>query len=130
MRPDVYTPENLKRFTDAEVSPYENEGEFMYDASLTGPAFAALQLIVRATCIDVHEELKKSWSVLIENGLPERALQHFHDMSAVSYEKTMVEIRSQLNKGKKIDTATMSTRISRMLRRNYTEAMNQAKEEF
>jgi len=130
VRPDVYTPENLKRFTDAEVSPYENEGEFMYDASLTGPAFAALQLIVRATCIDVHEELKKSWSVLIENGLPERALQHFHDMSAVSYEKTMVEIRSQLNKGKKIDTATMSTRISRMLRRNYTEAMNQAKEEF
>lgn len=125
--PAVYTEANLKKFIDASVSPYADEGDFIYDPQLTGPAFAALRLIIRAICIDVHKELRESWAVLIENDLPPRAMEHFHDVSGVSYDKTMVEIREQLSNGKKIDTATMSTRLSAMVRRNYAEAASQAK---
>lgn len=127
VRPAVYTAENMARFVDVEESPYADEGEFVYDASLTGPAFAALRFVIRAICIDVHDELQEAWAVMIQEDFLPRAMDYFQDVSSVSYDKTMYEIRKQLNSGRKIDTATMSARISALLRGNYSEAINQAK---
>ncbi|SHI89911.1 ABC-type Fe3+ transport system, substrate-binding protein [Rubritalea squalenifaciens DSM 18772] len=127
VRPDVYTKENLADFTDPEVLPYVNKGEFTYEAELTGPAFTALRMIIRAMCIDVHDELKSSWYTLAENGFPPRATAHFHDVANVSYDRTMAEIRQQVSVGKKIDTTTMATRLAATFRRNYAEAARLAR---
>lgn len=127
IRPDVYTIENLVSFTDPEVLPYKNEGDFVYDPELTAPAFAALRMIIRAMCIDVHEELRDSWYTLATNGFPPRATAHFYDVASVSYDRTMAEIKQQINMGKKIDTTRMSTRLAATFRRNYEEAARLAR---
>lgn len=127
IRPDVYTAENLADFTDPEVLPYKDGGGFVYDPELTAPAFAALRMIIRAMCIDVHDEMKSAWYTLAVNGFPPRATAHFYDVASVSYDRTMAEIKQQLSMGKKIDTTRMATRLAATFRRNYEEAARLAR---
>lgn len=85
VRKDVYTPENLARFSDADVMPYDNAGAFVYKPEYTAAAFQSIRFIVRVMCMDTHDELKEAWHTLIRMDFPPRATQLFHDVHLVNY---------------------------------------------
>ena len=129
IRPSVYTVENLAYFTDPEANPYATAPLFIYQGGITGPAFEALRFIVKSMCIDVHRELQAAWVALIDNDMPPATLSRFHDVSSVSYDKTMGEIRGQLRSGDKVEAAEEAKRMTGIFRRNYKETVDLAREE-
>lgn len=128
VRPSVYTKANLADFTDPEIQPYKGEPEFVYQEEITGPVFGALRTIVKSMCIDSHEELQAAWMALAECDFPERALEHFHDVSYVSYTKTIGGISRQLQMKDKVEAVELTKRMSGIFRRNYSEAIELAEE--
>ncbi|MEO1857982.1 MAG: extracellular solute-binding protein [Rubritalea sp.] len=129
IRPSVYTPANLADFTDPEVNPYTATPLFVYQPDITGPVFGALRHIIKSMCIDVHRELQAAWIALVKYDMPEMTMSRFHDVSYVSYVKTMGEIRQQVHSGDKLDSAREAKRMTGVFRRNYKEAVGLAKEE-
>ncbi|MGJ8645083.1 MAG: ABC transporter substrate-binding protein [Luteolibacter sp.] len=86
IRRDMYDAETLELTTMPGNLPYEDEGNFTYDKQLTGKVFNTLRKLVKVMCIDSHEEMKSAWKAIEEAGMPEDALEVFHDVSRVSYE--------------------------------------------
>ena len=64
IRKDLYQEPFLTDMVDAVVMPYEVASEFIYDYDLTGRHFTPLRNIIRAMCIDSHEEMKAAWAAL------------------------------------------------------------------
>ncbi len=87
IRRDVYTAENLALSTMPDAHPYEDEGNFTYDRSLTGGAFNTLRQLVTVMCIDSHEEMKSAWAAIVAAGMPADALAVFNDVSIMPYAK-------------------------------------------
>lgn len=130
VRPAVYTPENLADFTDAEIRPFKEVPDFLYQEDITGPVFGALRVIVKCMCIDSHEELQAAWLALAERGFPERAQVHFHDVSYVSYDRSLRGISKQLQTKSKVETVELTERMTGIFRRNYTEAIELIEEDL
>ena len=86
IRMDMYEPDILAMTTIPEVLPYQDEGNFTYDRELTGKVFNTLRKLVKAMCIDSHEEMKEAWQAIIAAGMPQDALMVFQDVSKVTYE--------------------------------------------
>ena len=80
--------------------PYEIASEFIYDYDLTGRHFTPLRNIIRAMCIDSHEEMKAAWAALIKADFPPEATAKFYDVSPVSYDATLSEIKVTLKIGR------------------------------
>lgn len=57
----------------------------VYRPELTSRSFNSLRRIVRAMCIDTHEELRAAWVAIIEAGMPPEAVAALGDMSALPY---------------------------------------------
>jgi ABC-type Fe3+ transport system substrate-binding protein len=57
----------------------------VYRPELTAKSFNSLRRIVRAMCIDTHEELRAAWGAIIEAGMPPEAVAAMTDMSALPY---------------------------------------------
>ncbi|MFN7339689.1 MAG: ABC transporter substrate-binding protein [Opitutia bacterium] len=57
----------------------------IYRPELTAKSFNSLRRIVRAMCIDTHDELREAWLAIIEAGMPPEALAALTDMSALAY---------------------------------------------
>lgn len=129
VRPAVYSKENVADFTDPEELPYKGDPQLVYKEEITGPVFGALRTIVKSMCIDSHKELQAAWVALAENDFPERALAHFHDVSYVSYDKTVGGISEQLQRKNKLEAIEMAKRMSGIFRRTYSEAIQLAEEE-
>lgn len=85
IRRDVYTPENLSNSTMPGARPYEDPGNFTYQKELTGASFNTLRQLVKAMCIDSHEEMKSAWVAMCEAGMPPDALAVFSDVSIMPY---------------------------------------------
>jgi iron(III) transport system substrate-binding protein len=86
IRRDMYDAKTLAMTTMPGNLPYEDEGNFTYDRELTGKVFNTMRQLVKVMCIDSHEEMKAAWKAIEEAGMPEDALEVFHDVSKVSYE--------------------------------------------
>ena len=127
IRRDIYTEKNLQYFTDPE-NPYDRTGGFVYQRELTGKGFKSIQFIVRVICLDAHEELKKAWVKLSKEGMPERATKVFSDTTLVSYQNAMGDMRRQLEKGTKVETARLAVRLGKFFRKNYKLAADLAEE--
>jgi len=102
VRPGVYTPENLKHFTDPEEMPYEGNPDFVYEPGLTAELFHALRHAVKIMCIDTHDELTEAWGVLIDSAdedgnMPPKALRNFNEVRSFSYRKAY-ELKRLLDK--------------------------------
>lgn len=87
IRRDVYTPEALALSTMPDAHPYEDEGNFTYDRSLTGASFNTLRQFVKVMCIDSHQEMKSAWAAMVAAGMPAEALAVFNDVSIMPYAK-------------------------------------------
>ncbi len=121
IRRDMYGSEILKLTTMPGINPYEDEGNFTYDSELTGKVFNTLRQLVKVMCIDSHEEMKSAWEAMAAAGMPEEAVEVFHDVSKVSY-----EIAGQGDSG--LDSRESMVQAERMkelgewFRANYREA--------
>ncbi|MCW1885546.1 extracellular solute-binding protein [Luteolibacter flavescens] len=129
LRRDVYTTENLARFSDPDALPYERSGGFQYQRELTGPAFRALQQVFRAMAIDPHDEMKDAWVAMRNNAGPRQrplaetaAGQAFYDVSHLSYARLMDEIVPLVGKRDPLATSREMARISATFRANYQRA--------
>jgi len=136
VRPGVYTPENLKYFSDPEVLPYEGEPDFVYEPGLTAELFHALRHAVKIMCIDTHDELTEAWGVLIEsideNGeMPEKALENFKEVRLFSYRKAFELKRlldKKVNKEGSLRLLNKMNRLSANFRRNYEDSQKLARQ--
>ena len=126
VRRDVYEPGDLVRYSDPDALPYEKAG-FTYRPELTADAFNALALIVRAMCLDPHEELKEAWREIVAHGFPRQAMNAFSDVSIVSYENAMGSIRTALKSGDRLAMAELQARLGDTFRENYRRAASLAR---
>jgi iron(III) transport system substrate-binding protein len=128
VRKDLYTPENLALFADADALPYERSGGFEYKRELTGSAFSALAQLFRAMCIDPHDEMKHAWREIIAGARPGLALEDsaagkvFFDVSHLTYERLMNEVVPLVGKKDPLATMREMARLSAVFRANYEKA--------
>lgn len=122
VRKDLYQEPYLTDMVDAAVMPYEVASEFIYDPKLTGSHFTPLRSIVRAMCIDSHEEMKSAWNALIEAGFPADATAKFYDVSPVGYALALSEIKKTQKSGDQVAVVRMMNRLGKHFRERYQEA--------
>jgi len=127
IRRDLYTPEELKAFSDPDALPYERTGNFSYRAELTAPAFSALALIIRSMCLDSHHELQVAWQALIDHNFPPQATAAFEDVAIVGYENAMNNIRTTLKSRNRIEATELQKNLVQSFRENYRRAANLAR---
>lgn len=122
VRRDLYTPDRLAHFADPDAMPYERTGGFEYRRELTGPAFGALGLIVRAMCIDSHDELKAAWKAIAESESPDAARKELQDVSAVSHAEVMDNIVPMMKSADPVEIVRFSSDLGERFRENYRRA--------
>ncbi len=128
IRRELYAPEFAKLRSDPDEQPYEQAGAFVYHEAWTGALFRAISFIVRAMCIDPHDELRDAWRELIAAGFPPEATAVFSDVSKVSYEAASGRIRDTLRSGQKIDQVKLAKELSDGFREQYRRAAELARE--
>ena len=126
IRRDVYTDANLSRSTMPDAHPYEDPGNFIYQPELTGRAFNTLRQLVRAMCIDSHEEMKSAWSALRDAGMPADALAVFQDVSIMTYAQGG-HGDPRFDGSDALKTAENAARIGEWFRDNYRKAEQMAR---
>jgi iron(III) transport system substrate-binding protein len=127
VRRDYYTPENLAHATDPGIRPYAAGTSLTYDPALTGNNFIAIRLIIRAMCLDTHEELKTAWSALIANNFPPRATAAFNDLSHISYPNVNGPISEKLNRRDNLIASELSRTLAQQFRQQYEHATDLAR---
>ncbi|MGC6459666.1 MAG: ABC transporter substrate-binding protein [Akkermansiaceae bacterium] len=122
VRKDLYQEPYLADMVDAKVMPYEVASEFIYEYELTGRHFSPLRAIIRAMCIDSHQEMKSAWNALIEADFPEEATAKFYDISPVGYEVTLSEIKKIQKSKDKVAMVRLMNRLGKHFRESYQAA--------
>ena len=86
-----------------------------------------LALIIRALCLDSHDELRTAWQALVENGFPPRATAAFEDVSLVGYSSACGNIRRALESPDRLDAVILQRELLVAFRRNYRLATHLAR---
>lgn len=127
VRKDVYTAEMVASSSMPGVHPYTDTGNFTYRPELTGyKAFNTIRNLVKAMCIDPHEEMKEAWSALRDAGMPPDALAVFSDVSSVSY-SAVGKGDQRLDSKNPIESAERAAELSGWFRENYRRAAAMAR---
>jgi len=72
VRPALYP--RYRHVSNVEFSPFDLHSPFRYDARLAQRRRGVVATLAGALLVDVHEDLKRAWSAVIERGLPEADL--------------------------------------------------------
>ncbi len=128
VRQDYYTPENLAHASDPTILPYAAGTALTYDPALTGSSFTAIRLVIRAMCLDTHEELKTAWAALIENNFPPQATATFSDLSVLSYPNITGPISEKINQRSMLITSELSRTLAQQFRQQYQHATTLARQ--
>lgn len=128
VRRDLYAPDYLQFFSDPEVLPFQKTGAFEYVSDWTAPAFGPLQFIIKAMCLDPHDELKAAWRKLVRARFPPEATRAFFDVDFVDYDKSVTSINEMLRSGYKIAEVSLGRKLTSHFRRNYRRAAKLADE--
>ncbi len=83
VRRDLYTPEHLRRMSDPDALPYAQATGFSYQSRWTGPLFGVIRVLVRAMCLDTHDELAAAWAAIHRAGGPAACPQALAALSAL-----------------------------------------------
>ncbi len=119
IRRDFYTEENRTSMSDPEVNPYEIAEGFTYHDEWTGSLFASLRFIIKATCIDPHEEQRDAWEQLINRGMPAEDLKAFENVSLISYNNATNRIAAVLKTKDKVAEVKLAREITASFREKY-----------
>ena len=127
VRRDYFTPENLAHASDPAILPYAAGKALIYDPALTGSSFTAIRLVIRAMCLDTHEELKTAWGALIANKFPPQATAAFSDLSLINYPNVTGSISEKLNQRNMLVTSELSRTLAQQFRQQYEHATDLAR---
>jgi iron(III) transport system substrate-binding protein len=126
--PSLYADEFKPLRSDPEVRPYEMAREFKYRPGWTAGTFGAQAFIIRAMCIDSHDELKAAWRALIDANFPPKAMEKFADLDHVNYAAASDKIKATASsKAPKINQVRLAKRLADHFRANYAEAARLAR---
>ncbi len=127
VRQDYFTPENLTHASDPGILPYSAGKSLTYDPSLTGSSFIAIRLVIRAMCLDTHEELKAAWSALIQHNFPPQASAAFSNLTHINYSNVTGSISEKLNQRNNLVTSELSRSLAQQFRRQYQRTLELAR---
>ena len=128
IRRDYYTDANLAHAADPELRPLEPGMAFQYEPKYTADLFASIRFLIRAMCIDPHEELKEAWHELIAHDFPPEATRVFSELpESVSYEAVRKKIAPVLKAKDAVATARLARQLSETFRQNYLKARDLAR---
>lgn len=121
--PSLYADSFKDLRSDPDVRPYELAKEFKYRPGWTAGVFGAQAFIIRAMCIDSHDELKAAWRALIDAGFPPKAMEKFSNLDHVNYAIANSKIKpTASSKARKIDQVRLAKTLADKFRANYLEA--------
>lgn len=124
IRRDFYQEENQSFQTDPEVNPYEIAEGFTYHPEWTGSLFASLRFVIKAACIDPHEEQQAAWESVRRSGKENAGWVAFEDVSLISYEAVKEKIAPALNQKNKVVEIQLAREISSAFRLHYEQIAN------
>lgn len=119
IRRDFYKAENRAQMSDPEVNPYRIAEDFTYHPEWTGSLFSALRFVIRATCIEPHDEQQEAWGALIAAGLPAEGVAEFEAIPRIDYDSVVGEIVPALSEKDKIFEVQLARKISEASRKHY-----------
>jgi ABC-type Fe3+ transport system substrate-binding protein len=119
VRRDAYATEH--RGDAAAQSPYVRTDHLTYRPELTSATFGTLRKVVKAMCIDCHDELTSAWATIIEAGMPADALAALCDISSMPY-PGVGKGDPGLDNQNPITSARRSSELSATFRANYLRA--------
>ena len=119
IRRDFYNEENRPFQTDPEVNPYEIAESFTYHPEWTGSLFASIRFVIKAACIDPHEEQQAAWDRVRHEKPGSPGRMAFDDISLISYDRVMERIAPALGKKNKVIEISLAREISSAFRKHY-----------
>ena len=119
IRRDFYTEENRKEMSDPEVNPYQIAEGFTYHPDWTGSLFNALRFVIKASCMEPHDEQQAAWGTLIAAGMPPEGVAEFEAIPEIDYESVVGEIGPALSQKDKIYEVELSRKLSEAFRKRY-----------
>ncbi len=119
IRRDFYTGENREQMSDPEVNPYDIAEGFTYHPEWTGSLFTALRFVIRATCIEPHDEQQEAWGAVIEAGLPTEGVAAFEALPGIDYETVVGKIAPALAQEDKVFEVQLARKLSESSRKHY-----------
>ncbi|WP_415907627.1 ABC transporter substrate-binding protein [Oleiharenicola sp. Vm1] len=112
--------------SDRDANPFEQKDPLIYRPEWSGGVFREMAFIIRVMCQDTHEELREAWRAIHAPGIDParraRALAVLQDLSAVSYDRTLKEIKSALSSKNKVDEVTLANDLAGKFRAQYARA--------
>jgi iron(III) transport system substrate-binding protein len=116
--PALYAPAFDMFRSDPGENPYDEARAFTYHPAWTGPLYRAIVFIIRATCLDAHDELAAAYRALFRAGFPPRATALFDDVSLVDYAAASGPLRAA-SSGSPVDEAAAGNRLVEAVRDQY-----------
>ena len=112
------------------MRPFESSGDFEYVSRWTGGHFNPLRFVVRAMCIDTHDELQEAWEALVDAGFPPESTAAFDAVETIGYADCSREgeLGGVLGSGNKLEQARLAQRLAAKFREQYRHALELAEE--
>ena len=116
--PALYAPSFDVFRSDPGENPYDEARAFTYHPAWTGPLYRTIVFIVRATCLDAHDELAAAYRALFRAGFPPRATALFDDVHLVDYAAASGPLRAA-SSDNPVDEAALTNRLVAAVRAQY-----------
>jgi hypothetical protein len=105
--------------TDPTFDPYRAAEGFTYHPEWTGSLFAPLRFVIRAACMDPHEEQIAAWEALVAAGLPAEGVAAFEAVEPISYEAVVQQIGPALKNSDKVAQVRLGRELAEQFRKSY-----------
>lgn len=125
VRRDYYSRADWHEYrSDPDANPFAQKDPLIYRAEWTGGVFREMAFVIRVMCQDTHDELVAAWRALQSASAADRAraLVVMQDMSAVSYERVLKEIKQALGSKNKVDEVKLANELGGHFRDQYRRA--------
>ena len=116
--PTLYAPAFEVFRSDPGENPYNEARAFTYHAGWTGPLYRVIVFVIRATCLDAHDELAAAYRALFRANFPPRATALFDDVGLVDYAAASGPLRAA-SSGSPVDEAVSQNRLIEAVRAQY-----------
>lgn len=112
--------------SDPDANPFAQKEPLIYRAEWTGGVFREMAFVIRVMCQDTHEELREAWRAIHAPGVDAarraRALALLQDLSIVSYDRAIKEIKQALGSKNKVDEVNLANTLAGKFRAQYARA--------
>lgn len=111
--------------SDPDANPFAQKDPLIYRPEWSGGVFREMAFVIRIMCQDTHEELREAWRAINtcrDAARRERARAALQDLSAVSYDRVLKEIKQALGSKNKVDEVKMANELGGIFRARYARA--------